>query len=140
MFKIKNRIIIASTVVFASLYSQVDPYVFNNFDTVEDAIDEGTGAYWTEDDQSDSEANYSNLSWYDALDMGNTSPVMDWNYSVVADLSWGEGFTAELKFYDQAIDLSSHNYLSFKVYNLVQPQNETVSFRVQMFDVSDATS
>ena len=114
MFKIKNRIIIASTVVFASLYSQVDPYVFNNFDTVEDAIDEGTGAYWTEDDQSDSEANYSNLSWYDALDMGNTSPVMDWNYSVVADLSWGEGFTAELKFYDQAIDLSSHNYLSFK--------------------------
>jgi len=98
MFKIKNRIIIASTVVFASLYSQVDPYVFNNFDTVEDAIDEGTGAYWTEDDQSDSEANYSNLSWYDALDMGNTSPVMDWNYSVVADLSWGKDLPLNLNF------------------------------------------
>lgn len=140
MYKMINRIIIMSSMAFYGLYSQVDPYVFNNFDTLEDAIDEGTGAYWTEDDQSDSETNYSNLSWYDALDMDNTSPVMDWNYSVVADLSWGEGFTAELKFYDQAIDLSNHNYLSFKVYNLVQPQNETVSFRVQLFDVSDATS
>ena len=126
MFKLINRIMIMSIMTFYGLYSQVDPYVFNNFDTLEDAIDEGTGAYWTEDDQSSSENNYSNLSWYDALDMDNTSPVMDWNYSVVADLSWGEGFTAELKFYDQAIDLSNHNYLSFKVYNLVQPQNETV--------------
>ena len=83
MFKLINRIMIMSIMTFYGLYSQVDPYVFNNFDTLEDAIDEGTGAYWTEDDQSSSENNYSNLSWYDALDMENTSPVMDWNLSLI---------------------------------------------------------
>ena len=135
-----NKILIFTLLPFGMLYSQVDPYVFNNFNTVEQASDEGADAYWTEDDQSDDVMNFSTLSWYDALDLDNTSPIMDWSYSVVADLSWGEGFTGEFKFYDQAIDLSDHNYLSFKIYNLVQPQNETVSFRVQLFDVSDATS
>lgn len=136
----KKYLIISSLIVLTSVYSQVDPYVFNNFDTAEHATDQGENAYWTYYDESASAMNFSSLAWYDQLDLGNTSPVMDWSYSIVADLAWGEGFTGLLKFYDQAIDLSAHNYLSFKVYNLVQPQNETVSFRVCLFDASEATS
>ena len=137
---IKRYLIISSLMVSTSVYSQVDPYVFNNFDTAEHATDQGENAYWTYYDESASAMNFSSLAWYDQLDLGNTSPVMDWSYSIVADLSWGEGFTGIMKFYDQAVDLSTHNYLSFKVYNLAQPQNETVSFRVCLFDASEATS
>ena len=137
---IKKYLIISSLMASTSVFAQVDPYIFNNFDTAEHATDQGESAYWTYYDESTSAMNFSSLAWYDQLDLGNTSPVMDWSYSIVADLSWGEGFTGIMKFYDQAVDLSTHNYLSFKVYNLAQPQNETVSFRVCLFDASDATS
>ena len=137
---IKKYLIISSLMASTSVFAQVDPYIFNNFDTAEHATDQGESAYWTYYDESTSAMNFSSLAWYDQLDLGNTSPVMDWSYSIVADLSWGEGFTGIMKFYDQAVDLSTHNYLSFKVYNLAQPQNETVSFRVCLFDASEATS
>ena len=140
MKTIFKNILIATMIISSGLFSQVDPYVINSFDTAEQATDEGTDAFWTEYDETDETMNFSTLSHIDASQAPeNDTPVMDYSYGVVGTFGWG-GYTGELKIYDQVVDLSDYNYLSFKVYNMTQPQNDGVTVRVCLFDVSDATS
>ena len=137
---IKRYLITLSLMIFASVFSQTDPYVINNFDTIEDASDEGEGAFWSEYDETEEVMNFSTLSQIETSQVPDgDSPVMDYSYGVVGTLGWG-GYTGELNFFDQAVDLSAYNYLSFKIYNITQPQISGVTARVILFDVSDATS
>ena len=115
-------------------------YVINDFNEPLDVLDEGDGAFWEEYDESESDLNFSNLSQItDTEYTFDGSPVMGWNYGVVGTFSWG-GYTAELSLFDQVVDLSGYNYISFKLRNLTQPQIGGVFFRFVLFDVSNTTS
>ena len=120
------------------LLGQTESYIINKFNTPEEASDSGNDPWWTEYDETEELMNYSTLSQIPAADVpDNNSAVMDWTWSVVGTFIWG-GYTGELKFFDEAVDLSEYNYLSFKVYNMSIPQGPGVSFRFCLFDVSDS--
>ena len=119
-------------------FTQPDPYVINDFNTSNLASNDGDDSWWTEYDETEDEMNFSILSFLeDAPD--NDSPVMNWNYGVVGTSSWG-GYSAALKFFDQSLNFSNYNYISFKLRAMDVPELENMSFRLCLFDVSDATS
>ena len=135
----KNGIFLFSLLTSIFLFGQ-DPHVINNFDSPENATDVGENAWWTEYDETAEAMNFSTLTQIPADQApDNDSPVMDWSYGVVGTFGWG-GYTGALNYFDQAVDLSAHNYLSFKFYNLTAPQIGGVTLRVILFDVSDATT
>jgi len=135
----KNGIFLFFLLTFGFIFGQ-DPYVINNFDSPENATDVGDNAWWTEYDETAEAMNFSTLTQVPADQApNNDSPVMDWSYGVVGTFGWG-GYTGALNYFDQAVDLSAHNYLSFKFYNLTAPQIGGVTLRVILFDVSDATT
>jgi len=119
----------------------VTSFIFSDFNTLESATDEGDGAFWVEADESESAQNYSTLVQIPADQAPDSdSPVMSWSWGTDGDLAWG-GYTSVYHVYDAAVDISDFNYLSFKFYNLTQPANlGSMSFRVNLFDVSDATT
>ena len=137
---IRRYLIISSLMVSTFIYSQTQPYVINNFDTIELSSDQGEGAFWSEYDETEEVMNFSTLSQIETSQVPDgDSPVMDYSYGVVGTFNWG-GYTGELNFFDQAVDLSAYNYLSFKIYNIAQPQISGVTVRVCLFDASDASS
>jgi len=133
---IKN--ILAFTTLMCLAFSQ---FVINDFNTPESATDEGDGAFWVEANESESPQNYSTLVQIPASQAPDSdSPVMSYLWGTVGDLGWG-GYTSVYHVYETPVDISDNNYLSFKFYNLTQPANlGSVSFRVNLFDVSDATT
>ena len=136
---LKNGIFLFSLLTSIFLFGQ-DPHVINNFDSPENATDVGENAWWTEYDETAEAMNFSTLTQIPADQApDNDSPVMDWSYGVVGTFGWG-GYTGALNYFNQAVDLSAHNYLSFKFYNLTAPQIGGVTLRVILFDVSDATT
>jgi hypothetical protein len=116
-------------------------FVINDFNTLESATDEGAGAFWVEADESESAQNYSTLIQIPADQAPDSdSPVMSWTWGTDGDLGWG-GYTSVYHVYDAAVDISDFNYLSFKFRNLTPPSDlAAMSFRVNLFDVSDATT
>jgi hypothetical protein len=116
-------------------------FVFNDFNTLESATDEGAGAFWVEADESESAQNYSTLIQIPADQAPDSdSPVMSWSWGTDGDLAWG-GYTSIYHVYDAVVDISDFNYLSFKFRNLTPPSDlSAMSFRVNLFDVSDTTS
>ena len=119
----------------------VTSFIFSDFNTLESATDEGDGAFWVEADESESAQNYSTLVQIPADQAPDSdSPVMSWSWGTVGDLAWG-GYTSVYHIYDAAVDISDFNYLSFKFRNLAQPSDlDAMSFRVNLFDVSDAST
>ena len=127
-------------VVFGTCDFIEPTYVINDFNELLDVLDEGDGAFWEEYDETLSDLNFSALSQItDPNYIYDDSPVMGWNYGVVGTFSWG-GYTAQLSLFDQAVDLSDYNYISFKLRNLSEPQIGGVFFRFVLFDVSNTTS
>jgi hypothetical protein len=116
-------------------------FVINDFNTLESATDEGAGAFWVEADETESAQNYSTLVQIPADQAPDSdSPVMSWSWGTDGDLAWG-GYTSIYHVYDAAVDISDFNYLSFKFRDLTQPANlDAMSFRVNLFDVSDTTA
>jgi hypothetical protein len=123
----------------------VTSFIFNDFNTLESATDEGDGAFWVEADESESAQNFSTLIQIPAGEAPNEtdSPVMSYLWGTVGDIGtppWG-GYTSVYHVYDAAVDISDYNYLSFKFYNLTPPSDlDAMSFRVNLFDVSDAAT
>ena len=119
----------------------VTSFIFNDFNTLESATDEGDGAFWVEADETESAQNYSTLVQIPVDQAPDSdSPVMSWSWGTDGDLGWG-GYTSVYHVYDAAVDISDFNYLSFKFRDLTQPANlDAMSFRVNLFDVSDATT
>ncbi len=106
-----KNIFIAAMIISSGLFSQVDPYVINSFDTAEQATDEGTDAFWTEYDETDETMNFSTLSHIDASQAPeNDTPVMDYSYD----------FDDLAKYYKIYIDLMNFWKQKFnsKIYNL----------------------
>jgi len=135
----KNDIALFFLIISGFLFAQ-DPHVINNFDSPDHATDVGDNAWWTEYDETDETMNFSTLTQVPAEQApDNGSPVMDYSYGVVGTFGWG-GYTGALHYFDQAVDLSAHNYLSFKFYNITAPQIAGINFRIILFDVSDATT
>jgi hypothetical protein len=120
---------------------EIPPFVINDFNTSESATDEGADAFWVEFDESESAQNYSTLVQIPADQAPDSdSPVMSWSWGTDGDLGWG-GYTSVYHVYDAAVDISDFNYLSFKFRNLTPPSDlAAMSFRVNLFDVSDATT
>ena len=118
------------------------PLVVNDFNTIESATNSGTGALWTNYDETDNANNYSNLSQLPADQVPNhDSPVMVSDYSVFGHESWG-GYTADFQKFDTPLDFTGYNYLSFKFNNYEVPAGpgaDGLSFRVVLWDISDVT-
>ena len=116
-------------------------FIFSDFNTLESATDEGDGAFWVEANESTSQQNFSTLVQIPADQAPESdSPVMSYSWGIDGDLGWG-GYTSVYHVYDAQVNISDYNYLSFKFYNLTQPANlGSVSFRVNLFDVSNATT
>ena len=137
---IKKYLTFSLLMGFTSIYSQTQPYVINNFDSIELASDEGENAFWTEYDETEEVMNFSTLSQIETSQVPDgDSPVMDYSYGVVGTFNWG-GYSGELNLFEQEADLSAYNYLSFKIYNITQPQISGVTTRVCLFDASETTS
>ena len=118
------------------------PLVVNDFNTIESATNSGTGALWTNYDETDNANNYSNLSQLPADQVPNhDSPVMVSDYSIFAHESWG-GYTADFQKFDTPLDFTGYNYLSFKFNNYGVPAGtgaDDLTFRVVLWDISDVT-
>ena len=125
-----------------TIYTPTNDLTLHDFETPESATNAGTGAEWTQWDESESALNYTNLTQLPAADTPDLdSPVMMADYGVDGTLGWG-GYTGVYNNYGSAVDLTGYNYLSFKFYNLTPPTGtgaQDLEFRVVLWDISDVT-
>ena len=125
-----------------TIYTPANDLVLHDFETPESATNAGTGAEWTQWDESQSALNYTNLTQLPAADTPELdSPVMMADYGVDGTLVWG-GYSGVYDKYETPVDLTGYNFLSFKFYNLVPPTGsgaEALEFRVILWDISDVT-
>ena len=123
---------------------EVASFTFNSFDDVYSSSSDPEmypeNGFWSYDDEVENAANFITTTNIPAdQSNGAGSGTMLATYSISHEMGWG-GYAGLYQQYNQPQDLSSYNYLSFKVYNPTPASIAgNMELRVILFDVSELT-